>query len=138
MKDECRNYKLYFIIKYFAIKKETIDKNDTFNFSTYLISNNYIIDNSINNYKYAFPDKYNGVYGFFDEKFDSFAFNDKNLKVALLFYTFTSSKFKNIFNYDEIVDLKLNAIEFKGEISSNEIEDINGALSNLIKQSINI
>ena len=138
--DEYRNFKLYFINKYFAIKKEEIDKNknDTFNFSTYLISDNYIIDKSISDYDYAIPNKYSKVYGFSDEKFDSFSFNDKNLKVALSLDTYSSIKFKNIFNSNEIVDFKSNAINFKSEISSNEIEDINEALSNLIKQNINI
>ena len=131
-----KNIKLFFIDNNFKLKKAKISDKDTFNFSTYLILSNKIIEEQISNYQFSEPFNYSKVYGFAKEKFGLFQFNV--LEIALSFKITKFSSYKTLFSMEQRNSFKKNLEIYKKGILSNNINKINEAIGILINKKINI
>ena len=133
-------FRLFFINKCFFLKKESIEGGyDYNNFSTYLIYNNKIIQESKYVYIYQTP-RTKKVFGFSDGKFGIFKFYDINLKIALAYseYTTDYNLFNSIFNDNQRDIYKSSIKNIKLKICSSYVKDVNEAISSLINKNINI
>ena len=128
--------KLFFINKNFELIKAKFYNRDTFNFSTYLILNNNIIEEQKNEYKYSAPNNYTKVYGFSKEKFDLYQFDA--LEIALSFKINNFASYRTLFDMKQRKSFKIRLENFKKEILSDSINNINKAIGILINNEINI
>ena len=106
-------------------------------FSGYVFLNNEIIGKKITGYnELYYLNKYK-IYGFSDEeKFDLFSFKDKSLKIAIAVSSINPSN--NIFNNKKRINFQNNLENNKQKFLSNNINEINEFISDIINQKINI
>ena len=134
---DIQNLKVIFINKSFQLKNEDEDY-DFFHFSTYLIFENKIIEESKNEYDFENPKENDNVFGFSNGIFGSFRYN--NITIALGYKVENYKYYKSIFTNNQRTNYK-KSIEnnnFKEKIISMNIKDINEAISYLINKDINI
>ena len=105
--------------------------------SSYVFLDNEIIGKKLGEYNENYSSKRNKIYGFsVEDKFDAFYLKDKKLKIGLALQN--NNLFNNIFNKKIRTNFKNKLENNKPKIMSNNINDINIGISDMINQQINL
>lgn len=142
-KNTLEQFKLYTIDKNFKVYKEQINLKYgwVYNiFSVYLIFKNEIITKKIGNYNFD-ESRRRKVYGYSDENSDMgiFEFNDKKLKIALSYkIKYSINHYCSIFDNQKRKEFMSILQNNKSKLTSNNFQEVNRSISNIISQQINI
>ena len=133
-------FHLISIEKNFSIKNYKINGNFKMlhdSFSLYFLFNNKIID--YKKMKYKFENiTCQEIYGFSDEKFGLFKYNDNNIKIILSIKIYTFDYYRTIFNEHIRTNFMKKLKENLKNLNSTRINEINKGISNIINQNVNI
>ena len=138
---ESKKFKLILIDHNFKITEVRVHERGTNIFSAYLILGQEIVDKNIIKYQFCniSSKRYQKVYGFSDDKFDLYDYNNDKLKIILSSKIHNFRHYKTIFKEDQILDYKNRFEDFKKKMqTNNNINDIDENISNLINLKINI
>ena len=135
-----KEFTLITIDKNFKIKKQKIEKEELkdYNiFSIYLINKNEIISKNVGKYSFEKNKKGRKIYGFSNEKFELFTYNNmKKLIVKLSYKIDNFGNFDILFSEDERIHFKNKINIFKDEIIANN--NFNECVTKLILKNIDI